>query len=773
MLEYDQPINQARNQARSQAMPDNRQAAPRTAAGFSLLDLTRSLWRRRIAIAMAGLICACAAVMIGKSLTPKYAATAQLYVDPRELQLVDRELTPRAQDISGLAMVVESQARLITSNNVLLQVIQDTNLDKDPEFGGSGESRSIMASLLGLFGLEIRSAGEVKLDQMAALEVLNRHITVKKTDRSFIVDIEVWSHDPAKAAMLANAVTNAYLAESKKSQATAARRATADLSGHLKELQERLRGAENVLAVYKAQNNFVGTQDSVISDQQLSSSNQRLAAARALTLDAQAKYDQIEASRKASADAGAIPEALQSPTIANLRAQYAEVRKRYAEQTSELGPLHPSLRQTEKQVEDLRRTINEEVDRFALSAKNDLTRARDYEASLNKSLDTQKRQSVQLSQASVRLRELERDVEASRDVYQSFLKRSRETEEQETLNTSSARIIGEATVPQRRVFPPGMSLLAMIGLMFGALAAAGWVVAADRLSAPDVTEPRPRASVAPDTKISIQPAGPPVPQARQTNATFASIDKPLIARLQESDVIRTLSGILAIGGMPDVTRMGWPTLCPGFPLTAFLDAMREMRAILAKCSAANTTPVMAVIGAGTSEDRSIAAMNIALAAARDGAKVLMIDADHVTQGLSNKASGLGKAEAGRLGWLSIGSKAARAIKTSNGISILSAIKGADDKASDAIRKAIAQVRSAGGYDLVILDGPPMPWSAADHNLLDIADGIVAILPASLDINDCMEGIITALGGAERKLIGVVLNELNSAAVNRARDKQYA
>ncbi len=106
-----------------------------------------------------------------------------------------------------------------------------------------------------------------------------------------------------------------------------------------------------------------------------------------MTLDAQAKYDQIEASRRAATDAGAIPEALQSPTIANLRAQYAEARKRYAELTGELGPLHPSLRQMEKQVDDLRRTINEEVERFAQSAKNDLTRARDYEASLSKALD--------------------------------------------------------------------------------------------------------------------------------------------------------------------------------------------------------------------------------------------------------------------------------------------------------------------------------------------------------------------------------------------------
>jgi uncharacterized protein involved in exopolysaccharide biosynthesis/Mrp family chromosome partitioning ATPase len=751
MLVYDQPINLAKSEPP--------QPPRRTPAGFSVVELTRLLWQRKVAIAMAGLICAGAAVMIGKSLTPKYTATAQLYVDPRELQLVDRELTPRSQDISGLAMVVESQARLITSNNVLLQVIKDTNLDKDPEFGG--ESPGIMTSLLGLFGIDARSSADVELGQMAALDALNRHINVKKPDRTFIVDIDVWSRNPEKAAKLANALSNAYLAESKRSQATAARRATTDLSGRLKELQQRLRNAENAVAVYKAQNNFVGTQDTLISDQQLSAGNQRLAAARALTLDAQAKYDQIEATRRASADAGAIPEALQSPTIANLRAQYAEARKRYAEMTSELGPLHPSLRQIDKQVEDLHRTINEEVDRFAQSAKNDLARARDYEASLNKALEAQKRQSVQLSQASVRLRELEREVEASRDVYQSFLKRSRETEEQESLNTSSARIIGEATVPQRRNFPPAMSLLAMIGLMLGALAASGWVAAAGRLP-PDVIEPQPVSSEA------KKPGNPPVQQA-----TVALIEKPPIARLQESDVIRTLGGILTIGGVPDVTRLGWPALRAGLAPTMFLNSMREIREALAGPSRPNAAPVMAVIGSGAGEDRSIAALNIALAAERDGAKVLMIDADHVTHALSNKLNRPGKGEAGILSWLGIGSSTSHATKTANGISILPASKGSDAKASGAIRKAIAQARSLGSYDLVILDGPAMPWSATDRKLLDTAEGLVAVLPVNLDINECMEDIIAALGGTERKMVGVILSELNPAAVNPQRGKQYA
>src|SRR3954469_11318415 len=140
MLIYDEPINQVK--------PDPRPAATPASGGFSVLDLIQLLWRRKIMIAAAALLCACLAVAVGKSLTPRYTASAQLYVDPRELQLVDRELTPRAQDLSGLAMVVESQAHLITSNNVLLQVIQDTHLEKDAEFGSGSTSKGPVGTLL-------------------------------------------------------------------------------------------------------------------------------------------------------------------------------------------------------------------------------------------------------------------------------------------------------------------------------------------------------------------------------------------------------------------------------------------------------------------------------------------------------------------------------------------------------------------------------------------------------------------------------------------------
>jgi hypothetical protein len=74
---------------------------------------------------------------------------------------------------------------------------------------------------------------------------------------------------------------------------------------------------------------------------------------------------------------------------------------------------------------------------------------------------------------------------------------------------------------------------------------------------------------------------------------------------------------------------------------------------------------------------------------------------------------------------------------------------------------------------VILDGPAAPWTSVDRNLLAVADGLVAILPTSLDINDSMEEIIAALGSAQRKLVGVTVNELSSPSPMQQRDKQYA
>ncbi len=752
MLAYDRPL-------------DTTASAPQflKSSGPDLIRLAGVIWRRRVLRGSAALIGACLAIAAGKILPSKYTATAQLYVDPRELQLVERELTPRPQDMSGLTMVVESQARLITSNTVLLQVIKNARLDQDPEFGGG--SAGWVNALTSLFRHDAPATSEgLTTIRTGALEALNRHISIRKTDRSFIVDVEVWSKDPGKAAMLANALANAYLAESRNSQFMAARRATTDLSSRLQELQERLRDAENKLATYKAQNNFIGTQDTLISDQQLSVSNQRLAVARAQMLDAKSRYDQIEASRRASGDGGAIPEALQSQTIANLRAQYAEARKRYAELKAELGPRHPALRQIEKQVDDVRKAIAEEIERFAQAARNDLVRARDYESSLAKALEMQKAQSVELSQASVRLRELERDVEANREVYQAFLKRSRETQEQESLNTSAARIIGEATVPQRRSFPPAISVLALIGLVFGALAGTGWTIATDerrQLGSPKslpTAEPEqiPLAAIAQPARLA----------ATAVSDPFG--EKPVIAQLQEPDVVRMPE--VKAGETLDLTRLGRPTLRVDGGASDLMSSLRDIRAAALRRTAAGIPPVIAIIGTRGYKDRSTASVNFALAAARDGVKLVMADAEDAFGGSANRISQLNSPERGRLGPLSSTATTASIVATSNGVSILAA-NGVDRTL--AIHEAILDVRDKAEFEMVVMDGPAIPWDSGTTEFLEQIDAFVVVLPFSLSMDEAIEDILAALGTAEQKLVGVILNELGSLENAPRQAKQHA
>jgi hypothetical protein len=48
-----------------------------------------------------------------------------------------------------------------------------------------------------------------------------------------------------------------------------------------------------------------------------------------------------------------------------------------------------------------------------------------------------------------------------------------------------------------------------------------------------------------------------------------------------------------------------------------------------------------------------------------------------------------------------------------------------------------------------------------------------VLPTSHDINDSLEEILSTLGRAERKLVGVVLDELTPATQARQRGRQYA
>ena len=108
---------------------------------------------------------------------------------------------------------------------------------------------------------------------------------------------------------------------------------------------------------------------------------------------------------------------------------------------------------------------------IAAGAGSDLERAVANQDSLQKSLASLKIEAASTSRDQIRLRELEREAEAERAVYGTFLTRARETGEQVSIDTTNARVITPAEPPYGASWPPRLILLAgagLIGLSFGA-----------------------------------------------------------------------------------------------------------------------------------------------------------------------------------------------------------------------------------------------------------------------------------------------------------------
>ncbi|HEX8168549.1 MAG TPA: exopolysaccharide transport family protein [Beijerinckiaceae bacterium] len=449
--------------------------SPHPAGEAVTIDLARlfaTLRRRLWLVALvAALFVGAAAAFLALS-PPRYIATAQIIVDPRGLQVLDKEVSPRAQNPDVQIPLVESEMRVLKSTKVLDLLIEREGLDKDAEF-----TKGRWSPIGALKGLVSGLLGRQKPDadpRLAALYALDEKVAVRRAERSFVIDITVATESADKSARLANALVQAYMEENAAAQAEAARRSGEALASRLEELSARVRDASNRAEEFKARHDMVGAGGRLVSDQQLTELNNQLGVARTRTAEARAKVEQIE--RLRGTDPGAFTEAVQSQTVMTLRAQYADIKRRHADLATKLGERHPDLAAVERELKDAQASIAAEVGRLARAARADYERAKASEEALQKSLDAQSLKAVATSQDLVRLRELEREVEASRAVYEATLVRSRELKEQTLVDTTNVRHITVATPPLRPANPPA-ALVLPIALVAGLLAGAGAALA--------------------------------------------------------------------------------------------------------------------------------------------------------------------------------------------------------------------------------------------------------------------------------------------------------
>ncbi|MBZ9681891.1 exopolysaccharide transport family protein [Mesorhizobium sp. CO1-1-7] len=441
-----------------QYAPEPPPAASYPSSTVELGDLKRILVRRRFLILATAALLTLGALLYGLFTPALYSSVAEIIVDPQDLQVVTNDVNPSRVPPDGGITMVESQVAVVQSSGVLLRAIAATNLTEDPEFNGQGGLLSrLLGGVLGSGSAETDKAGKT-------LDALRRRLAVKRADKVLVLDVIVTAKSADKAAKLANAIAQAYLADQASARAKMATDASDSITARLDEQRKRVQRAENAVEAYRSANNMVMAAGNLVSDQELTEINTQLAAAQSRTATLKAQVDQL---RRSGGAPDATSEAMRSAVISSLRAQEATLVDQVSQLGTELGPRHPSMMAAQQQLRDTRALIARELGRIAAAAETDYERALANQQALEAKVAGMKSKSLDTDQASVKLRELQRDLEAVRSVYATYLQRAQETREQVNVDSTNARIISDAMPALKKSWPP--LLLLVFGAFFGGL----------------------------------------------------------------------------------------------------------------------------------------------------------------------------------------------------------------------------------------------------------------------------------------------------------------
>jgi uncharacterized protein involved in exopolysaccharide biosynthesis len=435
-------------------------------------------WLARGWVSLACVSSACAILAYGGSflIPANFVATVTLFVDSRSLQPLANTSGPaQGGDNNYEVSSVESQAKIITSRSVLSRVVADENLTDDPAFMQAGGT-SLGDWVRSLVGISPARAPTKEAHQLRALQELFERVTVRRPERTFIIDVSVRARTNDMAARLANAVAKAYLDEQAAAQAARARRANDALTSRLTELRERLRTSQERLQAFKDRHGLVGTRLQLSSEQQLTDANAQLSQARIDRIRSLAQFDNLSQAASGSNPDAEVPEALASPTVSDLRGRQAEARRQLTSILGQFGPNHPSVRDAKDQLASLNQSLQAELQRIRQAARLRYQRALAAETAAQALVDLLSAKAADTSGALAEATQLQQEVDINRNLLNTFLSRSREMDELAQIDASTARIVSTAEPPFDRAFPPRGIVFVVVGAALGFWIAAARIV---------------------------------------------------------------------------------------------------------------------------------------------------------------------------------------------------------------------------------------------------------------------------------------------------------
>ncbi|RBI67860.1 chain-length determining protein [Roseovarius sp. TE539] len=439
---------------------------------IDLMELVRALWRGKWIIVLSVLAAmSLAGYYVFGVAVSEYRSTAQLTLEMRTKQVVDIEGVISGASTEQAAL--NTEVEILLSRRILGQVADALDLVEDPEFNAALRSppplESVKAAVLGwtkdvlaelglddLVGQAAQGEGVVTENETMDREPtsardrviggLRNALSAAVQRNTYVFTISATTQDPNKSAQIVNTLSDVYIQDQIAVKFEATEQAVAWLSTRVTELEQELREKENALKAATAETDLTSPEALEAQNLQAKDLRDRLQEMRGRLAQTEARLGELRNTQ----DRATIVEMTDDPTLQQLLAQIRDG----AQEATQLFDQRLQTLVTRAKAE--RQRLGNQVDALA--------------ASYEKLQDRIDRQSEDL----VQIQQMQREVETTRTLYETFLTRLKETTVQRGLQQADSRVLSDAT-PGGRVAPRPARIFAL-AMVLGAMIGAGFVL---------------------------------------------------------------------------------------------------------------------------------------------------------------------------------------------------------------------------------------------------------------------------------------------------------
>jgi len=666
------------------------------------------------------------------SITPLFLASTTILIESQSPNVISieevYELDTRSQQY------YETQVEILYSRPLAEMVIDRLDLVDEPEFSVSDEGEELNLDWRSWVPFDVGGqAPATSPDPMTkAIKAYYDRLSVKPVRGTQLVHVYFQSEEPALAARVANAHSEAYIRRMLNERGDVTESAETWMTQRLGGMEEALRQSERKLQAFREKEQLVDVEGlRALPAKEVNDLASRLVAVRQALSEAEIAYLQVTTAAAGGADdIQGIPAIMNDEVVQNFQHAEARAKQRVAELKNRYGPMHPIMIAAQSELAEATRNLRAQRRSVAAAIRNEFESARAEEVAVANALVAARQRYQEIGSVESELNALQREVDANRKLYELFYNRIGETDVTSELESAQARIISPAVVPSDPAWPNKRRIVI---LAFVLSLMAGIAVAVLREYLDDSVR----------SALDVE---------NQLQATLLG----MVPRLEGKEAQRA--------GDPFINKAP----------SAFGESIRSLRTTVSLNNVEHPHRVIVVTSSVGREGKSTIAINLAHAFAR-GEKVLLLDADMRRPSIArvldlpDTARGLAALLGGdaQLADVIIPGEPGRAdIMPAGSVPQDPQQLLSDSRMADTLRSLKER------YDRIIIDTPPV-LPVRDSLLLSrLGDAVIVVAKADATPMRQIEQGLQLLARANAPVLGVVVNQLDFRKAKKYSDYGY-